>query len=245
MRVDEETLNMRWSPDGRYLAVSHPAPSSTGHGHVTVRDRAGRVVADLPAPDGFFVNDAVFTADGRRVVAAQVSMTGEETSVVATWDWRAGRVVESVDTPDVEWTAIGADGAAAGSLRRDGRLVVWDVTGGREPVVLGGRTVGIGVLAFSADGTLVAGGAGDGTVRVWDARDGTELVTLRGHIGAVTFLSFRADDRQLASSSVDGRTRIWALRLDDLESLARDELTRGFTTDECRRYLHVDRCAGR
>ncbi len=208
MRVDEEITNMQWSPDGRYLALSHPAPSRPGHGHVTIRDRAGEVLADLAAPDGSYVSDAAFSADGRRLVAAHVSLT-DETSAVVTWDWRAGRVVGSIETPDAEWTTIGVDGTAAASLLRDGRVVVWDVTGRRDPVVLAGRTVGIGVLAFSADGTLVAGGAGDGTVRVWDARDGTEVVTLRGHIGAVTDLSFRRDDRQLASSSVDGRTRIW------------------------------------
>jgi WD40 repeat protein len=245
VRVDDEITNMRWSRDGRYLALSHSPLSYTRSGprHVSVRDRAGREVADLAAPEGFFVSDAAFTADGRRLATAHVSLTGEGTSVVATWDWRAGREVGSVDTPDVEWTILGVDATRAVSLRRDGRVAVWDVTGRGEPVVLDGRTVGIEVLALSTDGRLVAGGGGDGTVRLWDARDGTELVTLRGHIGAVTDLSFRRDDRQLASSSVDGRTRIWALHLDDLEEIARRELTRGFTTDECRRYLHVDACA--
>jgi WD40 repeat protein len=65
---------------------------------------------------------------------------------------------------------------------------------------------------------------------------------LRGHIGAVNALSFRRDGSQLASASADGTVRIWALHLDDLEAIARDHLTRGLTTDECQRYLHVDRC---
>ena len=41
----------------------------------------------------------------------------------------------------------------------------------------------------------------------------------------------------LVSSGHDGVGRIWALELDALIGLARDELTRGFTEDECRRYL--------
>jgi hypothetical protein len=36
--------------------------------------------------------------------------------------------------------------------------------------------------------------------------------------------------------------RVWTLRLDELEEIARDSLTRGLTTDECQRYLHVERC---
>jgi hypothetical protein len=32
------------------------------------------------------------------------------------------------------------------------------------------------------------------------------------------------------------------LHLDDLLDIARDKLTRDLTADECRRYLHVDRC---
>jgi hypothetical protein len=47
---------------------------------------------------------------------------------------------------------------------------------------------------------------------------------------------------QLLSASGAGTVRIWALRLDDLEAIAAAKLTRGFTTDECRTYLHVDRC---
>ena len=53
---------------------------------------------------------------------------------------------------------------------------------------------------------------------------------------------FRRDGSQLASTGFDGAVRIWALHLDDLEAIARDNLTRGFTTDECQRYLHVERC---
>jgi hypothetical protein len=38
--------------------------------------------------------------------------------------------------------------------------------------------------------------------------------------------------------------RVWALDLDDLIAIARREVTRELTDDECRQYLHLpDGCA--
>jgi hypothetical protein len=58
----------------------------------------------------------------------------------------------------------------------------------------------------------------------------------------VTALDFRRDGSQLVSAASDGFVQVWVLRLDDLEAIARDSLTRDLTTDECRRYLHLDAC---
>ena len=46
----------------------------------------------------------------------------------------------------------------------------------------------------------------------------------------------------LASIGDDGIARVWALDLDDLIAIANDRLTRGFSEDECRQYLHLERC---
>jgi hypothetical protein len=36
--------------------------------------------------------------------------------------------------------------------------------------------------------------------------------------------------------------RVYALDIDDLVGLARDRVTRGFTDQECRQYLHMFAC---
>ena len=46
----------------------------------------------------------------------------------------------------------------------------------------------------------------------------------------------------LASVGDDGLVRVWALDLDELIAIATDRLTRTLTEDECRQYLHVERC---
>jgi hypothetical protein len=40
----------------------------------------------------------------------------------------------------------------------------------------------------------------------------------------------------------DGVVRVWLLDLDDLLALADDRRTRDLTDEECRQYLHTDRC---
>ena len=52
---------------------------------------------------------------------------------------------------------------------------------------------------------------------------------------------FSPDGSMLASWADDG-TRVWALDIDDLLEIARSEVTRALTEEECRQYLHVEAC---
>jgi WD40 repeat protein len=55
-------------------------------------------------------------------------------------------------------------------------------------------------------------------------------------------VTFSPDGSKLASVSAGGTVRVWALDLDDLVEIASGQVTRTLTDDECRQYLHVDRC---
>jgi len=55
-------------------------------------------------------------------------------------------------------------------------------------------------------------------------------------------VAFSPDGTKLASSSQCDGVRIWALDIDDLLKIALREAGRSLTDEECRQYLHVDRC---
>jgi len=55
-------------------------------------------------------------------------------------------------------------------------------------------------------------------------------------------VAFSPDGTKLASTSWCDGVRIWALDIDDLLQIARQEVARPLTDEECRQYLHVDQC---
>ena len=71
---------------------------------------------------------------------------------------------------------------------------------------------------------------------------GVEQLVLRGTERRVGNVLFSPDGSKLVSVADDGIVRVWALDLDDLIAIAESRLTRTLTDDECRQYLHVDRC---
>jgi eukaryotic-like serine/threonine-protein kinase len=208
-----------------------------------VRTLGGELPADAANPRRLLVG--LRSGPSVRLVGFRFPVASDDDDELAihTWDWRTGQVVDRLATPDARGAVwLSDDGALAASGLDGERIAILDVARGRDLAVLTGQTGNTGTVEFSADGATVAVGGSDGSVRLWDARDGRELVTLRGHIGAVEALDFSRDGSRLVSAGSDGFVRVWALRLDDLEDIARDSLTRGLTTDECQRYLHVDHC---
>jgi WD40 repeat protein len=104
-------------------------------------------------------------------------------------------------------------------------------------------------IALSPDGSSLAVMAKDGLVRVYGANSGEVMVTLpsRSQVdpGFGTCFSqsmaFNPDGSRLATQGCDG-VRVWVVDVDDLLAIARAEVTRSLSPDECRRYLHADPC---
>jgi WD40 repeat protein len=232
---------------------------------VRILDRSGREVGIPLREDGGFQIDAFrFAPDSRFIAIASHREPPSGTRIIAAdqrvriWDRERGVVVTEIDG-----SRFGPGLQVYGTLAFDpsGRLIalaadrqvrIWDVKSGALVATLPSQPADIWALVFSPDGASVATGAIDRTVRLFDVGSETQRLVLRDpescnvesvavSLCKVRSVAFSPDGSLLAS--VDGTTvRVWALDIDNLLEIARRNVTRSLTDEECRQYLHVEVC---
>lgn len=211
-------------------------------GVVHLYDRSGQQVMTLEEGPGWRTWSIDITADGRRMAV----LSGPERNQpgmarLRIYDLEQRRIVKTLapGTGGVDFDPTGDRIVTADR----GVATIWDIATGEQLHRLAGHTGDIYDTVFSDDGALVATTGNDASVRVWDARSGRQLHALSGHEVQVTIAAFSPDGSRLVSVGGESVARVWALDLDDLIAIARDELTRELTDQECREYLHTDGCA--
>jgi WD40 repeat protein/DNA-binding SARP family transcriptional activator/class 3 adenylate cyclase len=222
------------SPDGRYLALGRE------DGSTTILDDSGGVVGVLRDDERQATCSLDFSPDSRLLATAACrGDTGSVHPHITIWYWKAARKVRTIDGPAAWQVIFDPTGTRLASLGYPGGAEIWDVTTGRRLVALVPARPGFASsLLFSPDGDRVAVGGSDPTVSVYDARSGDLQLTLRGlHWGSWN-LDFSPDGGALAAAT-HTEVRVWAMDIDDLLRIARDELTRRLTTEECDQYLHA------
>jgi WD40 repeat protein len=187
---------------------------------------------------GAEVHGLVFSHDGRRLATSGPFWT------VRVWDSHTGTppVTMPQSDSDIRGVAFSPDGRRLVGIQNDRTVMVWDVASGKQQLPLLGHAGPILDVTFSRDGTRLATAGLDGTVRLWDSHTGGQLTTVTQADVPVLGVVFSPDGRLLASLAEDGTVRIDVVPLGDLIALARQRITRGFTDDECRQYLHQDHC---
>jgi WD40 repeat protein len=232
--------DVSWSRDSEVLAVAYDI---AGRGDVTILDRSGGVAATLSGEPGSSIGRISLSPDGGLLAmtnqGARISPNESNTTI---WDWERSEVVLELDTQAYE-VAFDPTGSLIATNRTiTGNADIWDAeTGARVATVAAPAPVN--ALAFSPEGTSLATGHTDGSVRLWDAETGAPQLVLGGDSTAVGDVAFSPDGSKLASTGYwDHMVRIWALDLDDLITMANERLTRSLSDDECRQYLHVERC---
>jgi WD40 repeat protein len=227
----EEVLPMRregvvsggWSPDGDLFVAGGT------DGVARIIDRSGSVVQTLQTGWDEGVHDARFSPDGRIVATTK---NYEETLV---WDWDRGEVISRI--PD--------DGPWELAFDRTGSRVVstnalWNTETGEQVMALP-HDRGASRVAFSPDGSRFARASFDGGVGLFDAQTGEELFRLEDGC-AIAGVDFSPDGSRLVTVGGCYTMKVWAADIDDLLELAHQRVTRALTDEECRQYLHLDRC---
>jgi WD40 repeat protein len=232
---DLDVNDVAFSPDGEHVVAGG------WDGAAKVVDRTGRVVRVLDEGELNTINAVQFSPDGQRVAIAAFFGRGEPgTGRVNIWDWERGDVVRTIRR-EAQKVSFDPTGSRIAMVSSEGLAEIWDVDSGTRVAELAGRSGGLNALDYSPDGSLVATAGLDGTVRLFDGQTGSQRLVLRGSGCSVEDVAFSPDGATLASTACGG-VRIWALDIDDLLEIARQNVTRSLTDEECRQYLHLDRC---
>uniref|UniRef100_A0A7S4G7Z1 TROVE domain-containing protein n=1 Tax=Eutreptiella gymnastica TaxID=73025 RepID=A0A7S4G7Z1_9EUGL len=103
-------------------------------------------------------------------------------------------------SPDGKWFACGGS---------DWVVRVYNVSTGKERLVLEGHQGNVNACAFNASGTLLASAGVDTEVRVWGAQDGGLALRARGHTKPIAGLAFGIKSDVLLTASDDCTVRVW------------------------------------
>jgi WD40 repeat protein/DNA-binding SARP family transcriptional activator/tRNA A-37 threonylcarbamoyl transferase component Bud32 len=227
------TLDVAYSPDGSRLATAG------ADGLAKVWDAATGAELLMLAGHTDGLHSIAYSPDGRWIATS----SDEKDTSVKVWDANSGEELYTLEGHPVRvWAlAFSPDSSFLATGGFLGVVKLWDLASGKELYTLPSQVNTAVMMAFSPDGTkLITGGE---SLRVWDVATGTEQLTLsdqRSH------LAISPDGRRLYASRVpDGVVRVYVLQLEDAVALARERLTRWWTPQECRQYLHQDECPER
>ncbi len=229
--------DVAFSPDGDQLVTAG------WDGAATIIDRSGKVIRVLGGYRGYAgLAKARFSADGRLVATVVYSYDNTEPGLnsVEVWDWADDDLIRSIPTVYQGVVDFDPTGPRLVMLDQQGRAEIMDAESRRQVAVLAGQLGKINDIVFSPDGSLVATAGDDGTVRLFEAETGAQRLALPGDCGIIG-VAFSSDGAKLASASNCG-VRIWAVDIDDLLQIARQNVTRSLTDEECRKYLHEEQC---
>jgi WD40 repeat protein len=97
-------------------------------------------------------------------------------------------------------------------------------------------------VAFDPEGEVLASVGFDGMTKLWDMKTGLELMTLADQSVALTGVDISPDGRHVVTAASDGTISVYIVSVEELMDVARSRLSRDFTEEECRRYLHLPAC---
>jgi WD40 repeat protein/transcriptional regulator with XRE-family HTH domain len=187
------------------------------------------------------VRRLAFSPDGQLLAIA-----GESPDALATvWDVVNGPKISTFPGHEnraygISDIVVSPDGKRVATVSGDGSAKIWDPRTGEESLVLIGARDVNGV-DFSPDGRYLATVSSDGTATKWDAVTGEEIVVYHGPGGPLEYVKITSDGKRIIISGVDYVIG-YIFDLDESIRLARSRLTRWFTLEECRKYLHREKC---
>jgi serine/threonine protein kinase/DNA-binding SARP family transcriptional activator/WD40 repeat protein len=222
-------FGMAFSPRGSLLAVG----SEHGGGVSVWNTTTGKLLFNGSALPGDPWSVA-FSPDGHRLVAASLG----ELLVYDTRSWK--RLVRR-PFGDV-LIRFSPDGRFLVGTTPANQVAIVDTATWRTKATLVGPQGQIKDLDISPDGTKIASADFSGVVRVWELQSGKPLQAIPFGDIPIENAKFLDNRHLLVVPANGGDVLTMTLDVHELLRIARGRLTRRFTQEECRTYLHVDTC---
>jgi len=188
-----------FSPDGRQVVT-------TDDGAAQVWDaQTGKRLFALPY--GGTVYDAVYSADGAKLVVAGGVGT------IKIWNAASGALVRELRRDDASLpyfrVAMSPDAKLVAAIDTRGDISnVWDATTGEVIAEIRNSASEFPVIAFSADGRWLATTGGD-DIRVFDAQARRQVAIIRGP--RIRSLAFDPTGPRLLTGAATGEVAIWSV----------------------------------
>ncbi|MHC1763354.1 MAG: WD40 repeat domain-containing serine/threonine protein kinase [Verrucomicrobiia bacterium] len=196
---------VRWSPDGRTLAVGDWS------GIVRIWDYPTRRAITNLANPGTSVGTLKFHGGGRTLFGGLMfrdpTAPNSDGRLAKLWDtrtWAEIRLPPDFPSGRGRWAAVSADNRILAALDDQGTVVWWEMASGRRlrqfEHHFGHND---GYLAFSPVAPLLAGSTTDGVTTIWDVTTGRIVTTIRANFKAVHGVAFSPDGQRLLSGGKD------------------------------------------
>ena len=193
--VAERVYDLRFSTDGKTLAVAAGTPAQIGELKLFNVDD-GKLLGDYGVSDDAFFAVA-WSPDGKRLASAGADRT------IRVHDLASGKEVLTIED-HADWVmglAFSPDGTKLASASRDKTSKVFDASTGDSLVTFNGHGESVYGVEFTPDGQQVVTSGADKQIRIWNVADAKEARRIGGFGGDIFRLDVTPDGTVFTASA--------------------------------------------